>query len=90
MPLHTFLHNLLNVLVQIANKVGLQKKRGGQICSNIFQSFLDIMSIRGNKHFYTFLNPRNFKVALHLSKIPLNLTDFFNSDHHPCGDKCEF
>jgi hypothetical protein len=26
MPLYTFLHNLLNVLVQIANKMGLQKK----------------------------------------------------------------
>jgi hypothetical protein len=26
MPLYTFLHNLLNVPVQIANKVGLQKK----------------------------------------------------------------
>jgi hypothetical protein len=25
MPLYTFLHNLLNVLVQIANKMGLQK-----------------------------------------------------------------
>jgi hypothetical protein len=27
MPLYTFLHKLLNVLVQIANKMGLQKKR---------------------------------------------------------------
>jgi hypothetical protein len=27
MPLYTCLHNLLNVLVQIANKMGLQKKR---------------------------------------------------------------
>jgi hypothetical protein len=27
MPLHTFIHNLLNVLVQIANKMGLQKKK---------------------------------------------------------------
>jgi hypothetical protein len=27
MPLYTFLHNLLNVLVQIANKMGLQKKK---------------------------------------------------------------
>jgi hypothetical protein len=26
MPLYTFIHNLLNVLVQIANKMGLQKK----------------------------------------------------------------
>jgi hypothetical protein len=26
MPLYTFLHSLLNVLVQIANKIGLQKK----------------------------------------------------------------
>jgi hypothetical protein len=26
MPLYTFLHNLLNVLVQIANKTGLQKE----------------------------------------------------------------
>jgi hypothetical protein len=26
MPLYTFLHNLLNVLVQITNKMGLQKK----------------------------------------------------------------
>jgi hypothetical protein len=26
MPLFTFLHNLLNALVQIANKMGLQKK----------------------------------------------------------------
>jgi hypothetical protein len=26
MPLYTFLHNLLNVHVQIANKMGLQKK----------------------------------------------------------------
>jgi hypothetical protein len=26
MPLHTFLHNLLIVLVQIANKIGLQNK----------------------------------------------------------------
>jgi hypothetical protein len=26
MPLYTFIHNLLNVLVQIANKIGLQKK----------------------------------------------------------------
>jgi hypothetical protein len=25
MPLYTFLHNLLNVLVQIANEMGLQK-----------------------------------------------------------------
>jgi hypothetical protein len=25
MPLYTFLHNLLNVLVQIANKMGLKK-----------------------------------------------------------------
>jgi hypothetical protein len=25
MPLYTFIHNLLNVLVQIANKIGLQK-----------------------------------------------------------------
>jgi hypothetical protein len=25
MPLYTFLHNLLNVLVQIASKMGLQK-----------------------------------------------------------------
>jgi hypothetical protein len=27
MPLYTFLHNLLNVLVQIANKMGLQKEK---------------------------------------------------------------
>jgi hypothetical protein len=27
MPLYTFLHNLLNVLVQIANKMGMQKKK---------------------------------------------------------------
>jgi hypothetical protein len=27
-PLYTFLHNLLNVLVQITNKMGLQKKLG--------------------------------------------------------------
>jgi hypothetical protein len=26
MPLYTFLHNLLNVLIQIANKMGLQEK----------------------------------------------------------------
>jgi hypothetical protein len=26
MPLYMFLHNLLTVLVQIANKMGLQKK----------------------------------------------------------------
>jgi hypothetical protein len=26
MPLYTFIHSLLNVLVQIANKMGLQKK----------------------------------------------------------------
>jgi hypothetical protein len=26
MPLYTFLHSLLNVLAQIANKMGLQKK----------------------------------------------------------------
>jgi OPA family glycerol-3-phosphate transporter-like MFS transporter 1/2 len=26
MPLYTFIHNLLNVLVQIANEMGLQKK----------------------------------------------------------------
>jgi hypothetical protein len=26
MPVYTFLHDLLNVLVQIANKIGLQKK----------------------------------------------------------------
>jgi hypothetical protein len=26
MPLYTFMHNLLNVVVQIANKLGLQKK----------------------------------------------------------------
>jgi hypothetical protein len=26
MPLYTFLHNLLNVLVQIANKMGLRRK----------------------------------------------------------------
>jgi hypothetical protein len=26
MPMHTFLHNLQNVLVQIANKMGLQKE----------------------------------------------------------------
>jgi hypothetical protein len=26
MPLYTFIHNLLNVLAQIANKMGLQKK----------------------------------------------------------------
>jgi hypothetical protein len=26
MPLYTFLHNLLNALVQIANKMGLQEK----------------------------------------------------------------
>jgi hypothetical protein len=26
MPLYTFLYNLLNVLVQIADKMGLQKK----------------------------------------------------------------
>jgi hypothetical protein len=26
MPLYTFLHNLLNVLAQIANQMGLQKK----------------------------------------------------------------
>jgi hypothetical protein len=29
MPLYTFLHNLPNVLVQIANKMGLQKKNSG-------------------------------------------------------------
>jgi hypothetical protein len=28
MPLHTFLHNLLNVLVQIANKMGQKQKCG--------------------------------------------------------------
>jgi hypothetical protein len=27
MPLHKFLHNLLNVPVQFANKMGLQKKK---------------------------------------------------------------
>jgi hypothetical protein len=27
MPMYTFLHNLLNVLVQIANKMGLQKEK---------------------------------------------------------------
>jgi hypothetical protein len=27
MPLYTILHNLLNVLVQIANRMGLQKER---------------------------------------------------------------
>jgi hypothetical protein len=27
MPLHTFLHNSLNVLVQIADKMGLQKEK---------------------------------------------------------------
>jgi hypothetical protein len=26
MPLYTFIHNLLNVLVQTVNKMGLQKK----------------------------------------------------------------
>jgi hypothetical protein len=26
MPVYTFIHNLLNVVVQIANKMGLQKK----------------------------------------------------------------
>jgi hypothetical protein len=26
MPLHTFLHNFMNVLVQIANKMGLPKR----------------------------------------------------------------
>jgi hypothetical protein len=37
MPLYTFLHNLLNVLVQIANKIGLQKNIGGcsAVCQNI-------------------------------------------------------
>jgi hypothetical protein len=29
MPMYKFLHNLLNVLVQIANKTGLQKKSTG-------------------------------------------------------------
>jgi hypothetical protein len=28
MPLYTSIHNLLDVLVQIANKMGLQKKSG--------------------------------------------------------------
>jgi hypothetical protein len=28
MPLHTFLRNLLNALVQIANKTGLQENHG--------------------------------------------------------------
>jgi hypothetical protein len=32
-PLYAFLHNSLNVLAQIANKTGLQKKRG---CSQYF------------------------------------------------------
>jgi hypothetical protein len=27
MPLHIFIHDLLNVLVQIANKIGLEKKK---------------------------------------------------------------
>jgi hypothetical protein len=27
MPLYTFIHNLLNVLVQIANKMGFQKRK---------------------------------------------------------------
>jgi hypothetical protein len=27
MPLQTFVHSLLNVMVQIANKIGLQKKK---------------------------------------------------------------
>jgi hypothetical protein len=36
MPLYMFLHNLLNVLVQIANKTGLQKNLNEKsvICSN--------------------------------------------------------
>jgi hypothetical protein len=29
MPLYTFLHDLVNVLVQIANKMGLQKVDAG-------------------------------------------------------------
>jgi hypothetical protein len=33
MPLYTFLHNLLNVLVKIANKMGLQKKIIAVACS---------------------------------------------------------
>jgi hypothetical protein len=31
MPLYTSLHNLLNVLVQAANKMGLQKKTAPQL-----------------------------------------------------------
>jgi hypothetical protein len=40
MPLYTFIHSLLNVLVQIANKMGLQKE-GKKIISQSLITLYD-------------------------------------------------
>jgi hypothetical protein len=41
MPLYTFLHNLLTILVQIANKMGLQKmqRKTGEIILFVYRRF---------------------------------------------------
>jgi hypothetical protein len=43
MPLHKFLHNILNVLVQIANKMGLQKNYVLQLLVGIVRSWTQTM-----------------------------------------------
>jgi hypothetical protein len=52
MPLYTFLHNLLNVLVQIANKVGLQQKlmrayTGGEGDSRYLSLYTCVWEVKG-------------------------------------------
>jgi hypothetical protein len=47
MPLYTFLHNLLNVLIQIANKMGLQKniKKLKQVTSGAAIRLIILVSV---------------------------------------------
>jgi hypothetical protein len=53
MPLYMFLHNLLNVLVQIANKMGLQK-------NTKTSQFIDLLPI----HPHTFQPSTTFIITL--------------------------
>jgi hypothetical protein len=70
MPLYTFLHNLLNALVQIANKMGVQEKY-----SRAFSDRSEAKSKTPDVHLYAIiLDPRasaelvpKFHVALHAS-----------------------